>query len=62
MLRAFGIPENTRKDTKYCHGLWVEWTMYRRKNGDVIPPLEELSKEQMCYWLTRFVMEVRKSV
>ena len=26
--RAFGIPENTRKDTKYCHGLWVEWTMY----------------------------------
>ena len=42
--------------------VWVEWTMYRRKNGDVIPPFEELSKEQMCYWLTRFVLEVRKSV
>ena len=32
------IPKSTRKDTKYCDGIWDEWIVNRAKNtGTIIP-------------------------
>jgi len=58
--RASGIPPSTQKDTKYCIGLWNAWVSYRAlENGDVIKPIGELSREELDYWLTRFILEVK---
>lgn len=37
--------------------MWLEWSAYRRENGDVILPLEELGKEELSHWLTRFILK-----
>ena len=50
----------TRQDTKYCLSLWDSWASYRiQANGDQITSLiETLSREQLQFWLIRFVLEV----
>lgn len=59
LARAKGIPPKTLKDTKYCVGLWDAWTVYRRaENGDNIQSIEQLSRQDLQHWLTRFVLEV----
>jgi hypothetical protein len=55
--RERAIPSKTLADTKYCMGILNEW---RRCRVDIIPSIEDMSREQMQYWLTRFVLEVRK--
>ena len=61
LARATGVPSKTKQDTKYCINLWSAWTSYREKQiGDVIGLIETLSTEQMQYWLSRFILEVRK--
>ena len=58
LARASGIPQSTQKDTKYCIGLWDAWVSHRAEaNGDTFG---ELSKEELNYWLTRFILEVNK--
>ena len=59
LARNSGIPEKTSADTKYCVGVWEAWSSYRRQqNGDSIQSLEQLSREELNYWLTRFILEV----
>ena len=60
-MRADSIPHNTAQDTKYCTNVWYEWSNYRREvHRSQIPPLTEITPPQLQYWLTRFVLEVRK--
>ena len=49
------------QDTKYCTNVWFEWSNYCREvHSSQIPPLTEITPPQLQYWLTRFVLEVRK--
>ena len=58
--RAAGIPAKTLQDTKYCIGIWEVWTDYRLcENGDEILPIEELSRNDLQYWMSRFILEVK---
>lgn len=56
--RATGVPAKTAQDTKYCMGVWEAWVAYRNENGDNIRGIEEMDKNQMQHWLSRFVLEV----
>ena len=59
LARASGISHSTQKDTKYCIGLWEAWVAHRAQaTGDIIKPIGEISKEELNYWLTRFILEV----
>ena len=58
--RAKGVPQKTQQDTKYCYGLWESWVEYRvQENGDNIGKIQELGKQELQYWLTRFILEVQ---
>ena len=60
LARTSGIPSKTKQDTKYCIGLWEAWTSYRNKeNEDEIKSIGMLSREELQYWLTRFILEVK---
>ena len=55
------MPKKTLEDIKYCTNLWSEWQRHRQETlGDSIPNLTELNRRELQYWLTRFVLEVRK--
>ena len=55
------VPKKTREDTKYCVNLWEEWRTYRLEHCSVsIPPMLELNNADLQFWLTRFIIEVRK--
>lgn len=59
LARSAAIPKTTQNDTKYCVNLWDAWVRYRlEENGDSIMPLIELTKDELNYWLTRFILEV----
>ena len=61
--RTSGIPLKTVQDTKYCIGLWESWACFRAdENGDTIGPIESLSREELQYWLSRFILEVSKAI
>ena len=58
--RAADIPQKTQQDTKYCIGIWEEWTLHRAgENGDIIGSIGEMNKEEMSHWLSRFILEVK---
>ena len=60
LARKTGIPQKTKEDAKYCMGIWEDWCSYRRRaNGDLIQPLLQLGSEDLQYWMTRFILEVR---
>lgn len=65
------IPEGTKWSTAWCVRTWIEWTEERRNsnatitsdlykvvNSDVLA----LSNEEINYWLSKFVVEVRKKI
>ena len=55
------IPKRTRQDTAYCVRLWNAWSNYRCNTSKVhIPPLTEMDANALQYWMTRFILEVRK--
>ena len=56
--RELAVPAKTVADTKYCNGIFEEWRKYRMKTN--IPAIADMTKKQMQYRLTRFVLEVRK--
>ena len=59
--RSDSIPLSTAADTKYCTRVWLEWSDYHAKtHNSEVPPLTSISPSQFCYWLIRFVLEVRK--
>ena len=59
--RREGIPQSTLKDTKYCLGIWDEWTAARQEHtATYIPPMATMSAAELSSWLTRFILEARK--
>ena len=60
IARASGISATTASDTKYYLGLWEAWVAHRKKeNSDVIGQIENLSRERLQHWLSRFILEVK---
>ena len=58
--RYESVPKKTRDDSAYCVRLWEDWAKNRQKVVSVeVPPLSQLDKQGLKYWLSRFVMEVR---
>ena len=59
--RKHHIPPKTQEDTNYCLRIWEQWCKYREsKTSSTIPKLERITKEELDYWLSRFVLEIRK--
>ena len=60
IARASGISAKTASDTKYFLGLWEAWVVQSKKeNCDVIGQIENLSRERLQHWLSRFILEVK---
>ena len=59
--RQKALPAKTVTDTKYCIGQFEAWRKHRMETALVsIPTITGMTKEEMQYWLIRFVLEVRK--
>ena len=58
------VPKKTREHTKWCVDTWSEWRLHRisiaKADSEKPPNLEEMTNEQLNYWLSCFVMEVRR--
>lgn len=48
------------KDTEYCVQVWKAWRESRNDSGHDVPPILAMNSDVMAYWLTRFVLEVRR--
>ena len=60
-VRQAGIPEKTKRDTRYCLNTYTAWKTHTEKmSNTTITPLEKMSKQEIAHILTRFVLEVRK--
>ena len=61
--RKARIPRKTQTDTKYCVEIWKTWSIYRNsvvKNEQVYEDITSLDSNSLQYWMSRFVLEVRK--
>ena len=59
--RKAGVPAKTRIDTDWCFSIWEEWQNYRSETTKTpIPPILLLDKAGLNYWLSRFILEVKK--
>ena len=59
--RDAGIPETTKKDTRYCVSIWDAWSKEREQTTHThIPSLSTMTVAQLSHWMTRFVLEARK--
>ena len=59
--RIGAIPQKTLSDTRYCFRVWKEWCLHRKENyGEILPPIEDITTENLGYHLSRFILEVRK--
>ena len=61
--RQARVPKKTQIDTRYCTKIWKNWSEYRNsveKNELVPDDITMLNSEKLQYWLSRFVLEVRK--
>lgn len=58
------IPSKTRQQTKWCRDTWDAWHSHRVKIAtapqDVPPRLLNMDNQQLDYWLSRFLTEVRR--
>ena len=56
------IPTKTKEDTKYCYKLWESWREYRQScSAQTIPCLQDMAPTELNHWLSRFVVEARKT-
>ena len=61
--RENAIPKNTRSSTTWAVNVWKEWTvnLHQQLPSFQCPPHIMLcSPPQLSYWLSRFVLEVRR--
>ena len=61
--RKARVPKKTQIDTRYCTKIWKTWSEYRNsvvKNEQVPEDISTLDGDKLQYWLSRFVLEVRK--
>ena len=58
------IPANTKKCTNWAVNVWKAWSTHRRSTNSLRCPSHLLimanNKWELNYWMTRFVMEVRR--
>ena len=60
--RQNSIPTKTKEDTKYCYKLWESWREYRQScSAQTIPCLQDMAPTELNHWLSRFVVEARKT-
>lgn len=62
------VPANTRKQTMWCLAVWEDWIKARRSMpvlNEEFPIVErditEMDVDKMNFWLSKFVLEVRKT-
>lgn len=63
MAIATRVPKKTQTDAKYCVELWKKWSIDRNSivEEEKVPVnIEAIDIEQLQYWLSHFVLEVRK--
>ena len=54
------IPSSTRKQTTWTVKVWQDWTASRRSLQTEVPPqLDSITNEQLNYWLSQFIVEVK---
>ena len=61
--RKARIPKNTRANTRYCMEIWNKWSSYRNSIVDkehIIEDITSLDNSTLQYWMSRFVLEIRK--
>ena len=59
--RRAAVPKSTHNDTQYCIRTWAQWQNNRiETTNSTIPSLSSIKPDELEYWLTRFVLEVRK--
>ena len=59
--RRAAVPKSTHNDTQYCIRVWAQWQNNRiETTNSTIPSLSSINPDELEYWLTRFVLEVRK--
>ena len=56
--RDAGIPETTKKDTRYCVSAWSKER--EQTTHTHIPSLSTMTVAQLSHWMTRFILEARK--
>ena len=55
--RIGAISKKTLSDTRYCFRVWNEWCLHRNENyGEIIPPIEEITIDNLSYHLRRFIL------
>ena len=67
-MRERAIPKNTKKSTNWATTVWIDWTEYRRMAAEEdadeseLPSalINQLTKTELNYWLSHFVLEVRR--
>ena len=62
--RRVSVPKKTQADTKYCVRLWNEWKAHHNSlvttDLEAVPDTAQLDCKTLQYWLSCFVLEVRK--
>ena len=61
--RKARIPKKTQADTRYCMEIWNKWSSYRNSivdNEHIIEDITSLDNSTLQYWMSRFVLEIRK--
>lgn len=59
--RLQAVPKKTRQDTEYCVRVWDAWRTNRNVHGPAVPSLLDMEQATLACWLTRFVLEMRKT-
>jgi len=67
-IRLDGIPKTAQKQTQWCTSVWKEWAVYRQTvvieqseaTHKLLVNIDEISKDDLQYWLVKFVAEVKR--
>ena len=57
------IPKKTKKDTAWCAKIWNDWSSQRNSSsasGEHVPDIANMEITQLQWWMSRFVLEIRK--
>ena len=58
--QKMSVSLKTRKDTQWCFSIWEDWHSYGRETTKTRVALIELLDKGLNYWLSRFILEVKK--
>ena len=61
------VPHKTRKQTRWCYGVWCSWRLNRIERAksdsriEVPPELSKMNEAELCVWMPRFLFEARRA-